>query len=220
MEHSFWHHRWETAQTGFHQTEINPCLRDHWEKLTKGATGLTLVPLCGKSRDLLWLREQGHPVIGVELSPIAVADFFKDPHLPPPTVVSHASGERTTSNEITILCGDFLALQPSHLPGPPAFIYDRASLIALPETMRRAYVETQNRLAPPGSRMLLLSLSYPQEKMVGPPFSVPPEQVLTHYNPEWKILEHHCSNILPESPKFQDRGLTELLEHVFLLEKK
>ena len=34
--------------------------------LAKGAA--VLVPLCGKSLDLVWLAEQGHAVIGVELA--------------------------------------------------------------------------------------------------------------------------------------------------------
>lgn len=41
------------------------------------------VPLCGKSLDMIWLAQQGHEVIGVELSPVAVEDFFRENGLNP-----------------------------------------------------------------------------------------------------------------------------------------
>ena len=51
----------------------------------RGGTRLSiLVTMCGKSVDLLWLCSRGHSVTGVELSPIAVEQFFKEncvPHI-------------------------------------------------------------------------------------------------------------------------------------------
>ena len=40
------------------------------------------MPLCGKSLDLLWLRDQGHLVIGVELSATAFEDFCLENGIP------------------------------------------------------------------------------------------------------------------------------------------
>ena len=33
MDHSFWLERWEQGQIGFHQTEINQYLSEHWHEL-------------------------------------------------------------------------------------------------------------------------------------------------------------------------------------------
>jgi len=78
MDPQFWHERWQRNETGWHQREINAHLQDFWPQLQQPAGGRVLVPLCGKSRDLLWLRAQGHAVLGVEISPIAVREFFAE----------------------------------------------------------------------------------------------------------------------------------------------
>lgn len=41
------------------------------------------VPLCGKSRDMGWLRAQGFTVVGAELSRLAVEQFFGELGLAP-----------------------------------------------------------------------------------------------------------------------------------------
>ena len=62
MEPDFWHQRWQQNQIGFHQSEVNPYLRKYWQALAIAAPARILVPLCGKSLDLLWLAEQGYQV--------------------------------------------------------------------------------------------------------------------------------------------------------------
>ena len=64
MEPAFWHERWALGQIGFHQERVHPALPAH-EDVFLGAEGLSvLVPLCGKSLDLLWLLEQDLRVTG------------------------------------------------------------------------------------------------------------------------------------------------------------
>ena len=52
------------------------------------------MPLCGKSLDLLWLAAQGHRVLGVEISPLAVDAFFAEQDLTP-TVTDEPPFRRT-----------------------------------------------------------------------------------------------------------------------------
>src|SRR5581483_5146601 len=88
MEPQFWLERWEKSEIGFHQQEINRALMSRWPALglPRGAT--VFVPLCGKSRDMVWLRDQGHSVLGIEFIRIAVRDFFAEngmtPKISPP----------------------------------------------------------------------------------------------------------------------------------------
>jgi len=220
MKPTFWHERWETNEIGFHQPDVNQHLKRLWRGVTQDASGPVLVPLCGKSRDLLWFRELGHEVIGVELSPLAVQQFFKGEGITEdPTHYERGLTTVTAANNIHLMCGDFTQLEPEQLPDAPRFIYDRASLIALPEPMRGDYVSALNRLAGPGTRMLLLSLEYPTGEMNGPPFSVPPDELLSLYSDSWYVVDHEEFDILSESPKFQDRGLSGLIEHVIVMEK-
>jgi thiopurine S-methyltransferase len=76
MNADFWHARWKSGRVGFHQDEVNRYLERYWDALDVAVDATVFVPLCGKSRDMLWLRERGHRVVGVEFSPIAVRDFF------------------------------------------------------------------------------------------------------------------------------------------------
>src|SRR5574340_1674544 len=78
MKKEFWLERWERSEIGFHQGEINPYLLRYWKELHPACAGEVFVPLCGKSLDMVWLRQQGCKVLGVELSPIAVEDFFRE----------------------------------------------------------------------------------------------------------------------------------------------
>ena len=78
MEHDFWHKKWSDGKIGFHQAEINPYLQSYWQRMGLEGDGKVFVPLCGKSSDMLWLREQGHEVLGVELNASACEAFFSE----------------------------------------------------------------------------------------------------------------------------------------------
>ena len=69
-----WHDRWATGRTGWHETDGNAGLRAHWNFDARRV----LVPLCGKTPDLVWLAKRGHEVVGVELSDIAIREFFAE----------------------------------------------------------------------------------------------------------------------------------------------
>ena len=129
-----------------------------------------LVPLCGKTLDLAWLVAQGQPVLGVELSPIAVEALFCEQGLVP-EVTDESPFRRYRSGALEVLCGDFFDLTQAHLGAVDA-VYDRASLIALPPETRRGYAAHLMGLLSPETRILLITLDYDQAQMAGPPFAV------------------------------------------------
>ena len=75
-----WLDRWANGRTGWHEEDGNAGLKAHWPSLESTAKGRNrvLVPLCGKTPDLLWLAEQGHEVVGIELSEIAIRQLFAE----------------------------------------------------------------------------------------------------------------------------------------------
>lgn len=168
MKAEFWLERWQRNEIGFHQGEINAHLQEFWGGLQLPAGSEVFVPLCGKSRDLLWLRAQGHRVLGVELSPLAVEDFFLENELKP-QVRSHGIFDSWSCDGVTLLCGDFFELEAADLKGVAA-VYDRASLVALPPEMRERYAQHLHRILPARVPMLLVTMDYPQAEMSGPPF--------------------------------------------------
>lgn len=215
MEKDFWLERWERKEIGFHQDEVNPYLRQYWQELHLARDSTVFVPLCGKSRDMRWLREQGHKVIGVELSTIAVQAFFKENGLTPQYAAS-GKFERYEANGIRILRGDFFDLSRDDLAKVSAS-YDRASLIALPPEMRERYVSHLVGILPPATQILLITVDYLQTEMPGPPFAVSLDEVEAFYrdHAEVRLLAQH--DVLAQSPRLQERGLSRLQENIFLL---
>lgn len=218
MKAEFWLQRWKQNQIGFHQREINTHLQEFWVCMELPPDSVVFVPLCGKSRDMLWLRGQDFSVLGVEISPIAVRSFYTENHLQP-KIISHGPFERWDSDELTILCGDLFDLMAEDLAGV-AGVYDRASLIALPPNMRPIYTEHLVSILPTTTKILLVTLEYLQEEMLGPPFSVLEEEVHGLYSDRYEITRLSDTDVLQENPRFRDRGLTQLRSKVYYLERK
>lgn len=217
MTKDYWLGRWERDEIGFHQNLFNPYLVEHWKTLQLEADSQIFVPLCGKTRDMIWLRDQGHSVLGIELSALAVQAFFKENRLIPD--YNHSSDNRFdhyAANDIAILLGDFFDLNKQDLRKISA-VYDRASLVALPPETRRRYASHLCDILSPGSKILLVGFDYPQSEMQGPPYAVSPDEVTTVYQNHAKISLLAQVDVLEENPRFQQRGLTRLVESVYLL---
>ncbi|GAB4345995.1 MAG: thiopurine S-methyltransferase [Gammaproteobacteria bacterium] len=218
MEEDFWHRRWAKNEIGFHQQQINLHLKELWPLLEVESESPVFVPLCGKSRDMLWLAGQGHPVLGIEISEIAVRDFFREAALTP-VIEESPPFTRYRSGKIELLRGDFFALTAERLESVPA-VYDRASLIAFPPDMRQRYVAHLKEVLAPATRTLLVTLEYDQAQMTGPPFSVTESEVLALYADFMQIERLRSLDVLEENPRFIQRGLTALTEKVFKLVRK
>lgn len=217
MNPDFWHARWAQGEIAFHQDTINPHLEQHWPRLNLPAETRVFVPLCGKTLDMLWLAGEGHRVVGVELSEVAVQAFFDDNGLEP-VVTSHGAFTRYAVDEIKILCGDFFALD-RELLGPVEAVFDRASLVALPEGMRSRYVAQMRRLLEPETTVLLVTFDYPQPEMDGPPFAVTESEVHALYTQGFDVQRLATVDILAAHGRFRERGLTRLEELVFILRR-
>ncbi|MDO8812690.1 MAG: thiopurine S-methyltransferase [Gallionella sp.] len=215
MKKDFWLERWKRKEIGFHQSDINPYLRQYWQELHLARDSEVFVPLCGKSNDLLWLRQQGHPVLGVELSAIAAQAFFEENGYTPHRGTSGKFGYYE-ADSIRILCGDFFDLSKNDLSKVSA-VYDRASLVALPPDMRERYVRHLANILPPTTQILLITFDYPQPEMPGPPFAVSPGEVEALYRAHARIRQLAQLDVLAQNPRFQERGLSQLQENIFLL---
>lgn len=215
MNRDFWQARWDEGRIGFHQDDINPYLQAYWPSLNAAPGAAVFVPLCGKSRDMLWLRELGHAVIGVEIVSRAVEDFFTENGL---AVTRRAHGAFTLweAEGISIYQGDFFMLGAAELAGVGA-VYDRASLIALPPPLRQRYAAQLRGILPPGIGILLVTMDYPQADMNGPPFAVTEQEVEALYRDGFRVERVRSEDILAANPHFREQGLSRLLEKVYVL---
>lgn len=214
MEPAFWHKRWADNQIGFHQARVNPYLQTYWPALGLAQGSRVLVPLCGKSLDLAWLAGQGHRVLGVELSRRAVEDFFSE-HGLTPQVIQQGAFEVWRSGDVELWCGDFFALQAQDVSDCVG-LYDRAAVIALPPAMRERYLALLSTLLLPACKGLLVTLDYDQSRLDGPPFSVADDEVRTGFS-SWQVDTLEERQIIQESPKFEQAGMTSLIERVYRL---
>lgn len=215
MNKAFWIERWEAGKIGFHRPKVHPMLATHWHRLGAEGGSKVLVPLCGKTLDMIWLAEHEIQVRGVELSAIAATDFFRENDLAVARSVEEPF-EIQTAGDIEILIGDIFHLQPEHVAEVSA-IYDRAALVALPPDMRKAYADHLKTVFNTNVSILLITLEYPQHEMDGPPFSVNNEQVHALFEDRFNIELLEEKDVLNSHVPFMERGMTRLAERVYLL---
>lgn len=218
MNPDFWHQRWRDGRIGFHQDTVTPWLAQLWPTLALPVGSRVFVPLAGKSLDLLWLRAQGHKVLGVELSRLAVEQFFAEHGLTPTTRETRL-GTHYTHDGIELICGDAFALDAEALADCDA-VFDRAALIALPADLRQRYVGELYASLPPGCRGLLVTLEYPQAEKAGPPFAVDETEVRALYEPDWTVSLPARADILAMQPGFVAEGVTALATAAYRLERR
>jgi len=204
-----WLDRWASGRTGWHEVDGNAGLKSNWP-VGKNISRV-LVPLCGKSSDLIWLARQGYEVVGVELAEKAIHEFFVDHDL----VYRATSGpylDRYSADDlpITIYCGDYFKFDA------PVFdaLYDRGALVAVPDWLRRAYIEHTKKLLCPGALRMVITLEYDQSIVQGPPFSVLPGEIVGYWDDLARVDETDDLETCP--PKFRAAGLKEIQEVVWL----
>jgi len=217
MDQTFWLQRWREGRIGFHNERVLPLLQKHWSSLGLARGSRVFVPLAGKSLDMSWLAAQGHRVLGVELSEVAVVQFFAE-HGLEPEVRASQYGTHYIAGNIELIQGDAFALDAAALAGC-AGVYDRAALIALPPDLRARYVGELHARLPTGCRGLLVTLEYPQHEKNGPPFSVEEAEVRERYAPSWNVDLLERRDILDAEPRFAAEGVTALATAVYRLHK-
>ena len=213
MKFQFWKESWDQGGfcTSFHRRDIHPYVRKYLNEQAIRDKNV-LVPLCGKSLDMLYMAQYAKRVIGVELIESAIDEFIEDNQLS----VTQPTPHVYQIDNITILHRDFFQLEPREI-GPVDWIYDRAALVALPATMRAEYRRAVDRLSTADTQTLLITLEY-HPLLESAPFSISPNEVRTYYEGGYRI-SHVESPLLPEHGMVRHWNLDYLYEHGFLLTK-
>ncbi len=209
MTEEDWRGRWAEGRTGWHEPQGNTGLQAAWPPLTQNAR--VLVPLCGKSPDLLWLARRGHDVTGVELSEIAVRDFFAENAIEYQMVEDGRLDRYSAADRsLTLYCGDYFNFDESGFDA----LYDRGALVALPVDLRERYVKHTKSLLRAGASKMIITLEYDQAVVNGPPFSVPEGEISTYWDDLVCVSKKDDIDNCP--PKFRAAGLTDVQELVWL----
>lgn len=206
-----WIQRWNEGKIGWHREVPNSKLIEFIDHLQLKIADTVFVPLCGKSVDMLYLLEQGYQVIGVELSTIAVEQFFSENSIPF-EVFQEPDFVIYQSDKLRIYCGDYFKLNAKHLASVVA-VYDRAALIALTAGLRVKYALHLYAIIAKDCRILLLTLNYPQSQISGPPYAVNEAEVASLYKNGFECQLLQCFNDIENEPKFQ-RANVDFIEKV------
>lgn len=184
MDAQFWINAWNEGKTNFHQQKYNEKLLKYFPDLNPQEGQKVLVPLCGKSIDMIWLHHLKLKVHGVEVYIEAVKSFFTDYGLSPVTETIDKGFINFQHEDILLSSGDFFKLN-----NPEAYdlIYDRASLVALPLEMRKNYADVIKKSLKKGGKCLLITYEYDQSELEGPPFSVDEKEIHALYADQFEI---------------------------------
>ncbi len=216
MKKEFWIEKWHRNEIGFHQNDVHPDLKKYWDEFTEKKLKKTVfVPLCGKSLDLLFLAEKGFHVIGVEISSLAVEQFFAENKI----ACEKKDYSRYTlykSEYIDIYCGDIFEVDFSEIQ--VSYIYDRAALIALPRQMRIKYAELIKTNFPT-AKIFLCTLEFGCLD-IGPPFSLSQQQVNELYSSVYQIEQKEMRSILDSSLWVHKDSVQFNKHHLFFLTPK
>lgn len=209
MESTFWQSKWIKHELGFHLPFVHPILKRSLPLFNLPKSARVFLPLCGKTLDIGYLLAEGHKVIGVELSEIAVSELFQELGVEP-DVSGWAGGQCWRYGDLTVFQGDFFALTSKEL-GPVGLIYDRAALVALPHEMRERYAARLVELTATAPQ-LLIAFEYDQARMDGPPFSVPAVNVEHLYSEHYELDERSRKDVIANQARFREAGLDRFEE--------
>lgn len=149
---------------------------------------LVFVPLCGKTVDLVYLRNHGYRALGCELSEQAVTEFFNELGEAPRKIRLNENLEKWEVENITIILGNIFDITSLESVGftddKVAAVFDRASLVALPDDIRGQYVEHVKKLTHNANQILV---TFEHTRPTAPPHSISEELVHKYYDDTYKV---------------------------------
>jgi thiopurine S-methyltransferase len=217
MEKEFWLEKWDKDSIGFHQSKYHPILENKISSLdTKDLEKTILVPLCGKTLDMIFLKEQGFRVIGSEFSEKACLDFFKENN------IEFKTSKKDEfiifeSKMITLYCGDYFKLK---LDKKISYLYDRAAIVALDPKDRQKYADKHTELLAPSGKALLLCFEYDQSLCSGPPFSIEERLLREYFEKGFSIELIENNEIEIGNPRMIEAGVNKAIQKAYLLNRK
>lgn len=156
----------------------------HFHELNIKAGSNILVPLCGKNIDMLNLYSMNYKIIGIELSKIAIKNFFLENKLKfSKTIENGHTLYSTIDGKIKIYCENIFDI--NQIPLCEGF-YDVGSLIAVPKEKRKYYVSIIKRFLSNGAKGILSTLTYHSINQY-PPYSIDDKEVSNLYHPGFSL---------------------------------
>lgn len=217
--HEYWINRWYEGKTFFHSEKMHTSLEKHLDKFIAGRTGIKMFfPLCGKTVDMRLLADQGHYVVGVDIAEQAFQEFFIDQNLEyTEEPLKNVDGKlfKSMDGRIKLYCMDFY-LFTKEMEGQFNAIWDRGSLVAINIEDRIKYSQLIQEVMSPDCKYMIAAMQYDTSKFAGPPYNVS-ENDLKELFPNCSVQQFDETD---RSYLFKDRGLSDMMERMYLLQLK
>ncbi|XP_072163554.1 probable thiopurine S-methyltransferase [Diadema setosum] len=159
-----WQDAWYEGDCKNANRDVSKWLKEHIGKLTDGKSNLRIfVPMCGAARDLHWLLEQGHVVIGVELVDKALTMFLERHGIKytESSVPSIPGGKcyKSDDGKLTLYKCNIFDLD-TNLIGKVDGMWESGAMTDIPPQERVRYGEVLLSLLSPGGRILAETFTF------------------------------------------------------------
>lgn len=206
-----WEQMWTTDKPEFHCDEVNTMLMKQHREFTRGRKNLRiLVPLCGKSLDMMWLADQGHSVVGVELLRKGIEAFFCDNKLThreePIKLRPGVQGTVFKANEkdISLVECSIFDFCPEAVGGQFDCIWDRGSIPCInmmKEGRLNQYIDLMLACLKPDGRYFLAFLAPESVEGIPSKFKFITEENLTELFRERCTIQFLGKDKIPEESR-------------------
>jgi len=178
---SIWETQWQKGDISFHLPEVNPKLLGNIDELLgcersgEKVVRNVLVPLCGKTKDMLHLHGLGHNVVGCEGVEQACTEFFSENNIEyTRTPLEGVDGSLFASSDgrLRLYQCDFLTLTPEVVGSKFDAVWDIQSLCSINPRDRKQYVRAIRSLLADEFRYLLVTIEYEPFAHLGRPHSI------------------------------------------------
>ncbi len=213
-QNNFWLEKWNSGDIPFHEQMVNTDLIAFVNELHLKKGDAIFVPLCGKTKDIVWLAEQGFKVFGVELSPVACEEFFAELKVTC-EIIKLNKFTKYKYNNIELFCGDFFDLTNKDLPEIKA-VYDCKALIALPPNLREKYLNQIVNCLGRKIRILLITRET-NDDVTPPPFPINKEEVNLLYGAYFKVYQLKAQAVENIPERLIKKGYAAMVESVYLI---
>ncbi|XP_067936868.1 uncharacterized protein [Watersipora subatra] len=223
-----WGALWKQNITPWHEAGGNRLLWKHFGKIMsenfserKPEDLKVFVPLCGKAKDMYLFYQMGFTVVGVEFSPEAISEFFKDNGI----ATSAADGTSFTMSsdgKLIIGQGDIYSFTSDKLPFPKYdIIWDRGSFEAINKEDREKYVQQMVDLFAPDGTYLIYTNDYNDSEYSGPPMRFNMADMQSYFGAQMSVEPRETEDLLaPESPEkkmWNNFGLTRMTGNMYMM---
>jgi len=212
-----WARGWRSNNTPWVSAASDDLLESFLPRLRRLLpTGRAFIPLCGNSRSVRRLYDEGYEVAGIEYVPKAIRSLIGN-HFPRHRFRARRDppGRVHTARRIVLYEHDLFTFQERECFD---FIYDRASLIAIAPGSRRRYAAILARALKPGGLMMIVAFTAAGGRISGPPFPITEAEIRRLF-PAFTLVTRRVRRVKWLEERFTRQGVTDIRETMVVLKK-